>query len=502
VTSTANERRRSPQSQFDDRTGEITVGWQGSPKRRSRSWLIHRALAGADALALVASFAFAAAATGGNAHDRVALAGELIIVALSLPIWILSFKIKGLYDNDEDGADYSTIDDVSGVFVVVTVGVWLLYLFSSVTGLIAPSITRLGTFWLVALVVVPACRVIARKWVRSQVAYIQDVIVVGTGPVGRLFARKIVAHPEYGLRLVGFVDVDSKPGRTQIGDTPVLGSTAELADLVETLAIDRVIVSFTSDSVEETMDLVRSIRDQSVQIDIVPRLFELVGTNSKLHMVEGAPLVGLPPLRLSPSSRLLKRALDLTLSILGLVLVTPLLLVVAVAVKLDTPGPVFFRQVRRGEGSSTFKIFKFRSMVSDADGRKHEVAHLNMHASDDPRMFKVPNDPRTTRVGAFLRRWSIDEIPQLLNVVKGDMSLVGPRPLILAEDQYVVDWARKRLSIKPGVTGLWQVLGRSDIPFDEMTKLDYLYVTNWSLVQDLRLIALTIPALFRTRQAL
>ena len=116
-------------------------------------------------------------------------------------------------------------------------------------------------------------------------------------------------------------------------------------------------------------------------------------------------------------------------------------------------------------------------------------------------MFKVAGDPRTTRVGAFLRRWSIDEIPQLLNVIKGDMSLVGPRPLILAEDQHVVDWARKRLSIKPGITGLWQVLGRSDIPFDEMTKLDYLYVTNWSLREDVRLILMTIPALFRPRAA-
>ena len=183
-------------------------------------------------------------------------------------------------------------------------------------------------------------------------------------------------------------------------------------------------------------------------------------------------------------------------------LVTPLLLAAAIAIKLDSRGPIFFRQVRRGEGESTFSIFKLRSMVVNADGRKDEVSHLNMHADEDPRMFKVPNDPRTTRVGAFLRRWSIDEVPQLLNVIRGEMSLVGPRPLILEEDQYVVDWARKRLSIKPGVTGLWQVLGRSDIPFDEMTKLDYLYVTSWSLKQDIRLILLTIPALVRPRQAL
>jgi lipopolysaccharide/colanic/teichoic acid biosynthesis glycosyltransferase len=162
---------------------------------------------------------------------------------------------------------------------------------------------------------------------------------------------------------------------------------------------------------------------------------------------------------------------------------------------------VFFRQTRRGEDETTFTILKFRSMTADAEARKDGISHLNVHADDDPRMFKAANDTRVTRVGAVLRRWSIDEIPQLLNVIKGEMSLVGPRPLILAEDEYVVEWARKRLSIKPGVTGLWQVLGRSDIPFEEMTKLDYLYVTNWSLRQDIRLILMTIPALFRSRQA-
>jgi lipopolysaccharide/colanic/teichoic acid biosynthesis glycosyltransferase len=154
-----------------------------------------------------------------------------------------------------------------------------------------------------------------------------------------------------------------------------------------------------------------------------------------------------------------------------------------------------------GAGERSFRVFKFRTMVADADAMKDKVAHLNMHLDDDPRMFKVPNDPRVTRVGAYLRRFRIDELPQFLNVIRGEMSLVGPRPLILDEDQYVERWARRRLQLKPGVTGLWQVLGASDIPFDEMTKLDYLYVTNWSLREDLRLILLTVPALLRKRLA-
>ena len=154
-----------------------------------------------------------------------------------------------------------------------------------------------------------------------------------------------------------------------------------------------------------------------------------------------------------------------------------------------------------GARERSFRVFKFRTMVADADAMKDEVAHLNMHLNGDPRMFKVPNDPRVTRVGAYLRRWRIDELPQFLNVIRGEMSLVGPRPLILDEDRYVESWARRRLELKPGVTGLWQVLGASDIPFDEMTKLDYLYVTNWSLREDLRLMLQTVPALLRKRLA-
>jgi lipopolysaccharide/colanic/teichoic acid biosynthesis glycosyltransferase len=196
--------------------------------------------------------------------------------------------------------------------------------------------------------------------------------------------------------------------------------------------------------------------------------------------------------------------MDLAFSITGLLMLAPLFAVVAVAIKLDSRGPVFFRQVRMGERNRTFRIYKFRSMTTDAEAQKASLMHLNQHAQRgvDARMFKVQNDPRVTRVGNFLRRTSIDELPQLINVLKGEMSLVGARPLILDEDQYVEDWARKRLSLRPGITGLWQVLGRSEIPFDEMTKLDYLYVTNWSLAEDFRLILRTLPALLRKRAAL
>src|SRR5216683_3322861 len=214
-------------------------------------------------------------------------------------------------------------------------------------------------------------------------------------------------------------------------------------------------------------------------------------------------LVGLPPMRLSRSSRLLKEVLDLAIAGTALLLLLPLFVVIGILVKLDSPGPVFFRQVRMGVGGKTFRIFKFRTMNADAELKKAEIQHLNQHllAGEDTRMFKVANDPRVTGVGRVLRRYSLDELPQLLNVIFGQMSLVGPRPLILDEDEHVVDWGRTRLRLKPGITGLWQVLGRSEIPFEEMTRLDYLYVTSWSLWGDVVLILRTLPALLRTRNA-
>jgi exopolysaccharide biosynthesis polyprenyl glycosylphosphotransferase len=249
--------------------------------------------------------------------------------------------------------------------------------------------------------------------------------------------------------------------------------------------------------------MIRALKDFDVQVDIVPRLFELLSPAVGLHTVEGLPLLGLAPMKLSNSSLALKRSVDLLGAAAALVVLSPLLAVVAALVRWTSPGPVFFRQVRMGEGGRTFRIFKFRTMVADADLHKDEVAHLNVHAREggDARMFKIPDDPRVTRVGRFLRRSSIDELPQLLNVLRGEMSLVGPRPLILDEDRHVCDWGRDRLDLKPGLTGPWQVLGRNDIPFEEMVKLDYLYVTNWSLFNDLKLIMRTVPVVFGRRGA-
>jgi exopolysaccharide biosynthesis polyprenyl glycosylphosphotransferase len=485
---------------LDTRTREIVERRLDAKQPHRRNWLVHRALAAADTVGLLVAFLIALAAFGGGGGN-VRLAGEFAVFVLLIPFWILLAKLHGLYDQDDERTDHSTVDDITGVFSVVTIGTWLLFLISHVSSSVNPSLHRIVVFWLLAIALVPLTRGVTRTLCRRAVAYVQNTVVVGTGPVARHVARKILAHPESGLNLVGFVDTSPASTSSSLGGLPILGSPTELRELVHGLDLERIIVSFTDDGPERTLSLVRGLRDLDVQIDIVPRLFEAVGTNSTVHMIGGMPLVGLPPMGLSPSSRLLKRAFDLVGAALGLIVLSPLFLAVAIAIKLDSRGPVFFRQLRRGERETTFRIFKFRTMVVDAEAKKGELAHLNMHADDDPRMFKIPNDPRLTRVGDFLRRTSLDELPQLINVLKGEMSLVGPRPLILEEDDYVLDWARKRLELRPGITGLWQVLGRSDIPFGEMTQLDYLYVTSWSLKEDIRLILLTLPSLRRQRKA-
>jgi lipopolysaccharide/colanic/teichoic acid biosynthesis glycosyltransferase len=205
-------------------------------------------------------------------------------------------------------------------------------------------------------------------------------------------------------------------------------------------------------------------------------------------------------MRLPSSSRLIKRAFDVVVATAATLLLAPLFAVIAVAIKLDARGgPVFFRQVRIGARGRPFRIYKFRSMVFDADERKDVVAHLNQHArrGGDPRMFKIAQDPRVTRVGAWLRKYSLDELPQLFNVLRGEMSLVGPRPLIVDEAVHVSTWGQRRLDLKPGITGLWQVAGRSDIPFGEMIQLDYRYVTEWTVGHDFKLLVQTLPAVWR-----
>jgi exopolysaccharide biosynthesis polyprenyl glycosylphosphotransferase len=472
---------------------------------RRRGWIVRRALLAADLVGLIGAFLLAEliAVKAGSPGGRVDGPFEAALFLAALPVWVVAAKLYGLYDRDEERTDHSTVDDVPGIFHLVTVGVWLALFAGWLTSSINPDLLKLTTFWVLAIALVTLGRALARAWCRRTVSYVQNALIVCADDVGQLAARKLVRHPEYGINLVGFVD-DGRPAlHPEIGHLSVLGSPDRLLEAVDAFGVERVVIAFGDRPHERTLELVRSLKGVDVQVDVIPHLFELVSSNAGIHTIEGLPLVSLPPLRLSPSSRLLKRALDVGVSAAALLVLSPVFAAVAVAILVDSGRPVFFRQVRMGARDRTFRIVKFRTMARGSEGRRGELQHLNVHAENggDARMFKAKDDPRVTRVGRFLRRSSLDELPQLWNVLRGDMSLVGPRPLPLEEDRHVGSWARRRLDLRPGMTGPWQVLGRSEIPFEEMVKLDYLYVTGWTLGSDLKLLARTIPVIFSDRGA-
>jgi exopolysaccharide biosynthesis polyprenyl glycosylphosphotransferase len=469
--------------------------------RRRRGWLVRRTLLVADVAGLTLAFLLGQALWGEGAGpaNRLGATGELTAFLVTLPGWIVVAKLYGLYDRDEERTDHSTVDDLGSVFHLVTTGAWLFFLGSSLTGLADPNLVKVATFWAAAILLVVCGRLAARAICRRHPSYLQRTLIVGAGEVGQLIARKLATHDEYGIELVGFVDAEPRERRPDLGDLHLVGSLEDLLDVVRMHDVERVVFAFSNEPHDRELAAIRELKTEDVQIDVVPRLFELVSPGIGVHTVEGLPLVGLPPTRLPRSSALLKRALDITLAALGCLVLAPLFAVLAVAIKADSRGPVFFRQIRMGSGGRMFALLKFRTMVADADERKHEFAHLNKHAGagGDPRMFKIENDPRVTRVGRLLRSCYLDELPQLLNVLRGEMSLVGPRPLILEEDEHVLEWGRRRLDHPPGMTGLWQVLGGSKIPFEEMVRLDYLYVSTWSLANDLRILLKTFAVVLR-----
>lgn len=462
---------------------------------RRRGWLVRRALMLADIVGLSVAFAVTQAVFSGHASiDRVNRYEELFLFALTLPAWVVAARLYGLYSGDEVRADHSTADDLTGVFQLVSVGAWALFSAGWLTKVVEPDLRKLALFWALAIVLVTASRIGARAVARQSVAYIQNTVIVGGGPLARSIARKLQQHPEYGLNLVGFVDHGPSEADEEVA---ALGSLEDLPSLAQLLDIERVIV-VPSDDQTATIHIMRQVMNLDVQVDLVPSMYELISPNLGIHTVEGVPMIALPPHRLSRSAHFAKRAMDASVAGTALVLLSPLFALVAMLIKVDSRGPVFFRQLRMGERDREFLVFKFRTMDADADARRDELRHLNVHTlSGDGRLFKVPDDPRVTPVGRFLRRYFLDELPQLINVLRGEMSLVGPRPLVIEEDRLVSPWARKRLHLKPGMTGVWQVLGGANLSFEEMIRLDYQYVTTWSLGHDLRLLAQTIPLMLR-----
>jgi exopolysaccharide biosynthesis polyprenyl glycosylphosphotransferase len=473
--------------------------------RRRRGWLVRRGLLLADVVGLSLAFWLALSIFGSRgAEDHVAAGTELLLFWLTLPGWVVVAKLHGLYDRDEAQADHSTADDVVGVFHLVTVGAWLFFIGSWLTNFADPELPKLVTFWLVAVVLVILLRAMARAACRRNPAYLQNTVIVGAGDIGQLVARKLVKHPEYGIRLVGFVDSNPKERRTDIDDLTILGEPGELASLVRAGRIERVIVAFSNEREEETLDVVRSLRGLDVQVDVVPRLFEVLGPRVGIHTVEGLPLIGVPPARLSPSSRFLKRALDASVAAAALVATAPLFAVIAWRIRRDSPGPVFFRQQRLGTNMASFTALKFRTMKVGTDTSVHrDYIRATMSAKavlGENGLYKLERPDAITPFGRWLRRTSLDELPQLVNVLRGDMSLVGPRPCLDYELENFRAHHFERFLVPAGITGLWQVTARANSTFGEALDMDVAYARGWSLGLDLRLLIRTPIQVVRQRK--
>lgn len=327
------------------------------------------------------------------------------------------------------------------------------------------------------------------------------LLVVGSGRLGKLMMQHIAASPSLGYSIVGFLDdmkEEEEPG--DFGRFKMLGTLEDLGMVIRSMQIDEVIIALPSNLHEQSIRSVRLCERLGTSFKLVPDLYEYELSLSRINMdaIEGIPLIGIKQESLNTVQQLVTRAVDVCLSVIGLALGLPFWVCFALAIKLTSPGVVIYRQTRIGWNGRPFKVFKFRTMYKDAEQRLDDLLYRN--EAQGP-LFKIKDDPRITPVGKFLRRTSFDEIPQLLNVIKGEMSLVGPRPPLPQEVATYAEWQKARLSIKPGMTGLWQVRGRSDISFDEGVLMDLYYIENWSLRLYFMILLRTIPAVLFSRGA-
>ena len=468
--------------------------------RRGR--LVPPALIAADLVGLTVAFVVATHHWG--QHGTFGSTREMALFVVSLPCWVLVAALHGLYHRDEERADHCTTDDIVGVFHLVTIGAWLLLVVSRLEGWNGPRILNLTAFWLLAVCIVPLARTVARRLCRRSGAYEQNTVIVGAGDIGQLICRKLTKHPEYGANVVGFVDRSPRPRRADLPEhLTILGGPDRLPEIIEHLHVERVVIAFSNEPVSELLAMLRQLRPLGVQIDLVPWLFELIGPRVSVHTLEGLPLIGLPPRRRAPGSRIIKRGIDIVGASLGLLVLSPLMIYIAIRVRRDSVGPVLFRQTRLGTGMKEFTALKFRTMKVDTDTEAHrQYIKRSMSITADAEgngLYKLDRSDSVTGVGRWLRKTSFDELPQLINVLRGDMSLVGPRPCIPYEAENFEAHHLERFVMPQGITGLWQVTARANSTYLEALDLDVAYVRDWSLGLDLRLMLRTPLQLLRQR---
>ncbi len=487
---------------LDNRPIEILEHRPARSQRRGR--LVRRALVVADLLALVGTSAVIVAVV--DPISRLAGTGDLLLLVAALAAWIVVASLFGLYGHDAELAYRPTTDDLPGIFQAATTTTWLLVAALHLTGMARPPLGIVTVVWLGSMPAVAVARAIARGRCRHSPTFLQNTVVVGAGEVGQHVARKLLRHPEYGLRLVGFVDTDPRALGVGLEGVPVLGGPDDLREIVASQDVERVLIAFAGESPEQTVSAVRALTDLAVRVDVVPRLYELVGSRVTLDTVEGLPIIGLPPVCPSRFGLAAKRSLDIAVSAVLLVLLAPLMAFIAWRVRRDSPGPVLFRQIRLGRHQREFEALKFRTMRVDVDTARHEAY---IRRAMDPTiapvgggLHKLEQHDAITTSGRWLRRTSLDELPQLFNVLRGDMSLVGPRPCIPYETKNFLPHHFDRFLVPAGITGLWQVTARAQATFREALDMDVTYARGWSFGLDLRLLCRTPRQVLAQRGAL
>ena len=420
--------------------------------------------------------------------ERVAPGGFItppILLAAAL-IWPFFLRLFGAYDSRRTRTfldELRAVVPAVGVSTLVLIGFFYAFEFRFISRIL------LAYFLVLDLLFLLNFRLIARvlvNWLAAAGYAVRRTLIVGAADVGREIAALIVTHPWSGLALVGYADDEAERGAPSPDGYPVLGGTGDVVRLVQEHQIDEVIVALPAREHDTIVRLALDLLPLPVLVRIVPERFEMISARARVEDFWGVPLIGIRDPVITGFDRFVKRVFDLVIATAALVLLLPLGVAIAAAIALDSPGPVFYGPWRVGENGRQFRMWKFRTMVDGAD---------------QERAFKHRDDQRRTRVGALLRRWSLDELPNLWNVVRGEMSLVGPRP----EQPWIVaryePWQRKRLAVPPGITGWWQVNGRADKPLHENVEYDIYYIQNYSPLLDLVILWKTIPVVLRGKGA-
>ena len=417
------------------------------------------------------------------------------LVFLLAPVWLVVFRFFGMYDFRHL---FAGMHEYSRVLNACTLGIMLVVL---ITFFFPDLVIARG--WLVlSWILVTWCVLLGRFMLRRVVQslrvrgrFLTTVLVVGANEEGQAIAAQLLDNPKAGVWIAGFADDQLSTDSQSSLETPILGSIDSVANLVRRHGIQDIIIAATALSREQLLGLFQTFgSSEGVTLHLSSGLYEIMTTGVEVQEIGNVPLLSISKVRLTGGEMLLKRVLDLLVSSIRLLVFWPLMLVIAVAIKFDSPGPIFHRRRVVGVGGKLFDALKFRTMYVDADARLAQDVELRRQFEDN---YKLKDDPRVTRLGRFLRRTSLDELPQLLNVLVGQMSLVGPRMITSEERTRYGKWRMNLTTVKPGITGLWQVSGRSDLSYNDRVRLDMHYIRNYSIWFDLHLLYRTVPVVLK-----